>query len=122
MNWIILVACCVFFVEAFVRLRFLQRVGELNALLHKVARTIRSSRISDHWKERVIPRYAITLFLMSIKLFAILLTTMSAFFVAAIVSGLAGGEFGGLIVSFSGIIASTIIVFAYATLRKRFLA
>lgn len=45
-------------VELFLRLPFLARVEALGVAAMKALGVVRSQRISDHWKERVLPRYA----------------------------------------------------------------
>lgn len=52
------VACAILFVEAFFRLRLLPRISRLLKSYASAWRIVRSPRISDHWKERVLPRYA----------------------------------------------------------------
>lgn len=51
-------ACAILFVEVFLRLGLISRISRLMISYRMVWRVVRSPRISDHWKERALPRYA----------------------------------------------------------------
>ena len=119
MDWLFLIAGAVCFVELFLRLNSLARIRDLNELLRKVVSVIRSSKISDHWKEIVLPSYALQLFKLSLLIFAILVASCSGFLILGVVSSLLGGRFADLSVSAMGISVCTISALAYAALRGR---
>ena len=119
MDWLLLIAGSVCFVEIFIRLNSLARIKDLNDLLGKVARVLRSSKISDHWKEIVLPSYALQLFRLSLLIFAILVVSCSGFLILGVVSSLQGGRFVDLSASATGIAVCTIAALAYAALRSR---
>ncbi|MEQ9488620.1 MAG: hypothetical protein RIM72_06465 [Alphaproteobacteria bacterium] len=52
------VAGAVVFVEAFIRFNAFSRIGILIAQARQSMRVVASSAVSDHWKEKVLPRYA----------------------------------------------------------------
>ena len=58
--------------EAFLRLPVLGRIAEVSATAQKAGRVLRSSRISDHWKERILPAYALRIGLGSATFFVLL--------------------------------------------------
>lgn len=81
-TWAILAAtcaACVVVVELFFRLPFIRCVESVNRASLRALDTVRSPRISDHWKEQVLPRYAARIALASLKLGALLLLCGIAF-------------------------------------------
>ena len=115
-----LIAGSICFVEMFLRLHALARIKDLNELLRKVARVIRSTKISDHWKETVLPSYALQLFTLSLLIFAILIASCSGFLILGVVSNFLGGSFVDLSASVLGITVCTVSALAYAALRGMF--
>lgn len=119
MDWLFLIVGSVCFVEIFLRLNSLAYIKDLNGLFRKVARVIKSSKISDHWKEIALPSYALQLFKLSLLIFAILIASCSGFLVLGVISSLLGGRFVNLSASAMGIAVCTISALAYAALRGR---
>jgi hypothetical protein len=119
MDWILLILSSACFVEIFIRLGALGRIDELKEILLKVTKTIRSPRISDSWKQKVLPRYSLMLFLRSLLLFLIFIGALSLFFVFSISAIIFDGEFLELALSTKGILTSTIVAFSYAILISR---
>ena len=76
-------------------MNFLANLKSLSAVADRSLFVIRSSRISDHWKEKAIPAYALKLFISTIKL-ALYITGLLGAFVATYVGILfvLSGEFG----------------------------
>lgn len=121
MNWLLLFLCCAAFVELFSRIALLRHVGALKEVLFRSARVLRSPRISDHWKERVLLRYAGQLFYRSAMIFLLLSIALSPFLVATLGAGAMGLEpsFVDLLASFEGVVASTGFAVVYAVVRLR---
>lgn len=119
MDWILLLIGCICFVEVFIQLDALSQVQSLKDILARVVRVVRSSHISDHWKEKVLPRYALALFKTSLQIFAILLASFIIFPVLGLLSKLLDTHFITLSTSLTGIAASTCIALIYATLRSK---
>lgn len=69
---VLLIAACVF-VEGFLRLPVMQRVGLISKTLHRVRFVLGASSVSDHWKERALLAYAGKLWIESATLFLYLL-------------------------------------------------
>lgn len=63
--------------ELLLRLPLLRQARHLLAVTRKSAATIRSSRISDHWKERVLPAYSLRMGLHSVLFFLLLCVVAS---------------------------------------------
>jgi len=119
MTWFFLVISSVCFVGIFVHLDILARAEELKKISLKVFKTIRSPRISDHWKEKVLLRYSLQLLSQSLTIFVFLLVSFSSFIVFSLFSILFEGQFFTLASSFKGIAASTVIAILFATFLYR---
>ncbi|MGD9331301.1 MAG: sulfotransferase [Desulfobacterales bacterium] len=119
MGWVFLILSSVCFVEIFIRSGAPGRINELNTIVAKIANTIRSPRISDCWKEKVLPHYALKLFLSSLLLFALLLGSFSLFIGFSIFSILSEGHFLKLASSPWGIVSSTVVAASYAMVRSK---
>lgn len=119
MDWVLLILSSVCFVEIFIRLGALGRIDELKEIVFKITNTIRSPRISDCWKEKVLPRYSLKLFLRSLLVFAILVCSFSLFFVFSAFSIIFDGQFVELASSTKGIVTSTLVALSYAMLISR---
>ena len=79
---------------------------------------ISNKKISDHWKENIIPRYSSQIMKSSIQMLIILLLISIIFLVAdKIFSG-----FLAFLFSLNGIIEAILISFSFAYLRKLFLS
>ncbi len=70
--------CAFVSVEVFLRLPWLANLQGLNQTTIKVVSVIGSPRISDHWKERVVPAYARQILMRSLTLSACMLLLLLA--------------------------------------------
>lgn len=119
MAWILLILGSVCFVEIFIRLGVVARLTELKEIVSKVAHTITAPRISDSWKEKVLPHYALRLFRLSLLMFVLVVVSFSPFFIIAAFSLIFEGPFIKVALSTTGIVTSTLVATAYAILRLR---
>lgn len=119
MDWILLILSSVCFVEIFIRLGALGRINELKEILFKVTNTFRSPRISDCWKEKILPRYSLMLFMRSLFVFVTIVGSLSPFFIFSAFSVIFSGQFIALCSSVKGIVTSTLVAMAYAMIRSR---
>ena len=87
----------------------------------KVSNTIRSSKISDHWKEQVLPVYAVRLFKSSITLFALVCIALGPMLFVGALAAVAGYDFLAFLREISAIVASTGFAILYVLIRQRFL-
>lgn len=117
--WALLALGTILAVEGFLRLPVLKQATALQSLLQKISRTIASPHISDHWKERVLPRYAGQLFMLSITLFGLVCLAVSPFLLLGLLAGLAEVDFLGFMSTLPAIGASTALAIVYAIARKR---
>ena len=108
---------CILSVEVFIRLNFLSHLDSILKVTKKVTYVIPQNNISDHWKEKVIPVYALRIMKYSLQILLILLFIMSLFFIADFFLN----NFLTFILSLIGIIESMIFAFGYVFLRKLFI-
>ncbi len=89
---------CLAVVELFFRLPFMARVEAVNAGALRALGVVRSPRISDHWKEKVLPSYAGRILRASLGLGGLLLLCAGAFLLVWTLSAWwpAGGWRGAL--------------------------
>ena len=114
MSHIVLLLVCILSVEVFIRFNFLSLLDSVLKVTKKVTHVIPQDNISDHWKEKVIPAYALRIMKHSLQILLILLLIMSLFvFVDYFLN-----NFLALTLSLFGILESVVFAFGYVYLRK----
>ena len=116
MFHILILLVCILSIEIFIRLKFLYFLDLLWKVAIKVTHVISAGNISDHWKERVIPKYALIIMKHSIQMLLILLLIISLFFIVDYIKN----DFIKFSLSFVGIVDSICFAFGYVYLRKFF--
>ena len=111
---IALIICCIASVELFIRSDFKSSILSIMAFSEKAIKIIKSENISDHWKEKIIPIYAIFMFKYSIKSFFILILILTIFFLPIFLVD----NFFYFSLSIFGIIESIVFCLAYFKIRK----
>jgi hypothetical protein len=119
MKWLLLAIGTMLVVECFLRTSLIPSAKNLRALLEKIMVILKSSAISDHWKEKVLPVYAGRLFVLSIKLFMLVLISLAPMIVIAMLAQWRGVPLVSLLSSWIGILASSGIAVAYIVIRNR---
>lgn len=114
MIHLLLLLVCILSVEIFIRLNFLFLLDSILKETNKVMHIIPQNKISDHWKERVIPTYALRIMKYSLQILLILFLILSLFLIADSFLN----DFLALTLSLIGIIESIVFAFAYVYLRK----
>ena len=117
MIHLLLSLVCILSVEVFIRLNFLSHLNSILTVTKRVTYVIPKSNISDHWKEKVIPAYALRIMKYSLQILVILLLIMSLFFI----TDLLYNNFLTFTFSLIGIIESMVFAFGYVYLRKSFI-
>ena len=113
----LLLLVCIVSVEFFIRLNFLSLLDSMLKVTKKVTYVIPQNNISDHWKEKVVPAYALRIMKYSLQILLILLLVISLFLIADFFFN----DFLALTLSLIGIIESMVFAFGYAYLRKLFI-
>jgi hypothetical protein len=119
MHWLRLVLCAVLASELFLHLPIMATLQKAQGAARKSARILPSKRISDHWKERMLPVYARIIATNSVLFFVLLC-------VALIPVVLAGFTIPGGLLVWMGLLLqplNMLVLFAvsvgYITLRLR---
>lgn len=122
MIFVALILPTIAFVELFVRLKVLERAAVPAQLAQRSLRVIQAERISDHWKERVLPVYSARMMLATLRLLLVLLVAFSPFFFAAFAASFTELPLLAEMTSLRGILISTLAAFIYVLVRKRLVA
>ena len=110
----LLLLVCILSVEVFIRFNFLLILDSILKVTKKVTYLIPHNNISDHWKEKVIPAYALRIMKHSLQILLILLLILSLFLIADFFFN----DFFALTLSLIGIVESLVFAFGYVYLRK----
>lgn len=119
MLWIVLFAGTAVVVECFMRLPVGGQARIMLDTMRRVTRTLRSPRISDHWKERVLPVYAGRLLKTSVILFVLVCLAIAPMLIAGLAADAAGLPFMTFLTSAGAILGSTVFAVVYVSVRKR---
>ena len=117
MTNLILLLVCIVSVEVFIKLNFLSLLDSILKVTRRVMYTIAQNNISDHWKEKVVPAYALRIIKYSLQILLILLLILSLFLIA----DLFFNNFLTFTLSLIGIVESMVFGFGYIYLRKLFI-
>ena len=114
MNHVILFVLCIVTVEIFISSNYISLINSLIKVSKKAIYTISNKKISDHWKENIIPQYSIQMMKYSLKMLLIFLSVIFVFIIA-------DNSFNGFLkftLSLNGIIESLLFAFIYAYFKK----
>ena len=121
MIYLVICLLCLIGVEVFIALPFLRYINALTAVSQKAVRVTTSSKISDHWKEKVLQRYSRDMAVASIMLGFLLIVLFGIITLASSLADmilqpdLATLQF---FVSIPGLITATIFSVFYVSVRK----
>lgn len=113
-NHIFLIFCCILTIEIFIRVRFITLLNSVLTISKKVLRVISSSKISDHWKEKMVPYYSFSIFKISFSMFLVLTSIVITFFLPSMISI----SFIDFTLSYTGIVESLCFSFIYIKIRS----
>lgn len=77
MAWLLVALAAILASEAMLRLPLLAQARSVIDVSGRSVRTLRSKRISDHWKERVLPAYSLRMAKGSVGFFLCLLAALA---------------------------------------------
>jgi hypothetical protein len=115
-NHFILAVFIVVTIELFVRINALVFVHKMIEKFSSFAKLMSSNSVSDHWKEKVIPTYALIIIINALKFLGVLLL------IAGLFAGL-GGIFDGFFqfsISAVGIVEMLLFSLLYLKIRPKF--
>ena len=114
MNHLVLLLICILSLEIFIRLKFINQLELILKFTKKVSHIIPEKNISDHWKEKVIPVYALKIMKCSFVIIIIIFLITSLFIIFDIF-------FDNLLIfaiSLIGILESIIFALGYLYIRR----
>ena len=114
MSHLVLSLVCILSVEVFIQFNFLSALDAIVKVTKKVACIVPNQNISDRWKEKIVPAYALKIMKFSLQILLILLLILSFFiFADYLLKG-----FLAFTLSFIGIMESMVFAFGYVYLRR----
>lgn len=119
MSWIVATVGVVIFVELLVRLPLPAVSAALARTASKALAVLRADKISDHWKEKVLLKYALLIARHSLVLFLLLLLAAAPLLCLATLFGALGVPVFGYLYSLPGLLVCTVAGVVYATGRSR---
>ena len=103
MAWVLLTVATFLTCELIVRTKVIENFVTIPGLMKRSLAIIKSSRISDHWKEIVLPAYSLRLGTASLKCFALLVMACSPFIILFLGDGLLHLDLFAIAMSWTGI-------------------
>ena len=86
MNHLLLFVFCILAFEVLKRLHFIDQIKQMVNIFYKVIGIIRNKRISDHWKEIIVPNYALSMMKYSLFIILQLLLLVVIFILISLIS------------------------------------
>mgnify|MGYP000097133804 CR=1 FL=1 len=117
-NYFILAIFCVVAIELFVRIDALVFVHKMYEKFSSFAKLMLAKNISDHWKEKVIPSYALIIIINALKFLGVLLLIVALF--TGLVLLFEG--FFQFSISVVGIVEMLLFSPLYLKIRQKFMA
>ena len=117
MTHVLALLICIASVEIFVRSNFVSIFFSLLKVKGKVLHVLSHKKISDHWKERALPAYALNMMKYSFQMLLILSGILSLFFMANFFLN----DFLNFSLSLIGITEAAVFALGYLQLRKFFI-
>ena len=116
MNFIVLFFFVIVSIEIIIQFKYFFLVNFLISLFKKANKVILNKRISDHWKEKVIPEYSLRMIKSSLSMLLIFLVIIFIFSIAAKFNE----DFLSLVFSIKGIVGSILFGFGYLYIKNIF--
>lgn len=117
MHYFVLGSLCIFTIELLSKLNFFEKIKLIIKYSSKASSTIVNQNISDHWKEKTIPRYSLRIMQLSLKALLILLLIIFIFLLTDIYLD----NFLNFAISITGVIESILVIFIYLKLKSIYL-
>lgn len=118
MIWLLVGAICCVLVEVFRRLPLTETTHSMAALAGKSVAVISSRAISDHWKEKVLLAYSVAMLKRTVVLLGFILLLLGIVGAGILIGEMLELDVYAFLLSWQGILYSTLIAAAYATVRR----
>jgi len=92
----------------------------MNIVYKKIVRVIKSKKISDHWKEKILPIYSLLIFRASLSMFFALIIVFSPFIVAIYLTPLFDLNIQTNLSFPAGLIGTTFVAIMYGFVRGHY--
>jgi hypothetical protein len=115
-NYFILAVFCIVAIELFVRIDALVFVHKMYEKFSSFVKLMSSKNVSDHWKEKVIPSYALIIIINALKFLGVLLLIVALFTVLVLIFD----GFFQFSISVAGIVEMLLISLLYLKIRQKF--
>jgi hypothetical protein len=112
-DYFYLLLGCSLSIELLMKIKFMVNLHLILEIVNKVSSVISSSKISDHWKEKMIPAYAVILLKKSLSTLGALLLIILLFLIFIALSD----NFIETALSLKGLIISIFFAVSYTKLR-----
>lgn len=119
MNWIYLVSSIIVSCEILLRSRLTYEAATLVQTTRKIITVVGSRNISDHWKELVLPTYAVRASVSSVRFLGNMLVVISPIILFLVLDRFAGVGFEQHLLSLPALITSTVLAILYLRFRRR---
>lgn len=119
MNWLLYLVALFFVLELIDRLQVIFLFRNLLKLFQKSHRVILNNSISDHWKEVVLPHYAMLLIINSLKGAGYLIFSLTPLLIVYLLGGYFSWNIEKIILSWEGIFVATVGAPLYYSMRYR---
>lgn len=119
MLWLFVLIAAVAASEAFLRLPLLPTIRRVAETARKSGRVLASKRISDHWKERVLPRYSWVIGKGSVLFFLLLMVALAPVALLGVVFPGGLTAWGAALMRPSVILVLCVVSIGYIWLRLR---
>lgn len=114
MIHVLLLITCILSVEVLIKSNFLFISCSIANISKEAIRIIALKNVSEHWKEKILPLYALRIMICSIKILIIFLIIISLF----IITDLYFDNFLTFSLSLIGVFESLVFAIGYGHLRK----
>lgn len=118
MIWILAGVTTVLSCELFCRFPIIKGILEIKLVTSKTIKVLNSNSISDHWKEWILPRYAVRILKYSILSFIYLVIALSPFLLCGITADYIDFDFLNFVSKPLVILGITLFAWIYMVIRK----
>lgn len=119
MHWLLAAIATVVAVEIALRTPLSKTVSRWQATAARAMRVVSSRVVSDHWKEIVIPTYALRMLQLTARLTLQIGAVLSPFALACSVAFVVGIPLTDFLASVIGVLFTSVVGMAYGGLRFR---
>ena len=114
MNYFLLILNIIIIIKFLKRFEYLSYIYLLLKLINKSTTLIKKRNISDHWKEKIIPKYSFLMIKYSLKMLII----FGLCFSTIILSSILFNDFLKFLFTFKGIMTATLFGYFYIYINK----